>query len=416
MSLVSNFSLMKIAFILYSFPTLSGTFILNQITGLIERGHHVDIYALRQGDVQKTHAGVKEHRLCERTYYWPALPTNAILRYQTAVQLWLIRLIKYPKTVFQFFSTLKYFNRVPPSLLLWAPLPFLGKRHYDIIHCHFGPSGIQGALLREIDLMEGRLITTFHGYDINRHKYGENYYSWLFRHGDLYTANTSFTAKRAITLGCPPDKIEILPAGVDMSKYSFKPRQSSPNGFVNIITVARLAEEKGIEYSVNAIAKVIATRPNIRYQIVGDGYLREPIEKLINDLGIGKKVELMGWKTADELTRLYDDAHIFVLSSVATNSGDQEGQGLVLQEAQAAGLPVLSTSVGGIPEGIVDGRSGFLVPERDVGAIVERLTYLIEHPELWPKMGNVGRKFVEDRYDIETLNDKLVNIYERLLR
>jgi colanic acid/amylovoran biosynthesis glycosyltransferase len=88
---------------------------------------------------------------------------------------------------------------------------------------------------------------------------------------------------------------------------------------------------------------------------------------------------------------------------------------LVLQEAQAVGLPIVSTSVGGIPEGMLDGKSGFLVPERDVDALSDRLRYLVEHPELWPEMGRCGRRLVEEKYDIKMLNSKLVRIYDALL-
>jgi colanic acid/amylovoran biosynthesis glycosyltransferase len=115
------------------------------------------------------------------------------------------------------------------------------------------------------------------------------------------------------------------------------------------------------------------------------------------------------------LRKLFQEADIFVLTSVKATDGDMEGQGLVLQEAQAVGLPVLSTLHNGIPEGVIDGKSGFLVPERDVDALTERLQYLIEHPELWPEMGRCGRKFVEVKYDIKMLNSKLVRIYDALL-
>jgi colanic acid/amylovoran biosynthesis glycosyltransferase len=119
--------------------------------------------------------------------------------------------------------------------------------------------------------------------------------------------------------------------------------------------------------------------------------------------------------TQDEVRELYADSHIFILSSVTAANGDREGQGLVLQEAQAMGLPVLSTLHNGIPDGVLDGESGFLVPEKDADALAEKLTYLIENPENWPEMGLAGRKFVEERYDINKLNDRLVKIYEQIL-
>ena len=109
-----------------------------------------------------------------------------------------------------------------------------------------------------------------------------------------------------------------------------------------------------------------------------------------------------------------NESHIFILSSITAKDGDQEGQGLVLQEAQAMGLPILSTYHNGIPEGVVDKKSGFLVPERDVDALADRLNYLIEHPNTWQDMGKTGREFVEKKYDIKKLNQKLVEIYQRL--
>jgi colanic acid/amylovoran biosynthesis glycosyltransferase len=407
---------MKIAFILSSFPNLSNTFILNQITGLIDRGHSIDIYAFKPGDTIKKHENVDKYNLLDLTFYWPALPSNLILQYMKAIGLMLTKFSKHPKFLLQFLISLKYLKHIEPHLLFWSPIPFLRSQDYDIIHCHFGPNGLIGALLRDIGIFRGKLITTFHGYDINRKKFDNHYYKWLFQHGDFYTSNTSFTEKRAVTLGCPPEKIAILPTGIDISKYSFKPRYIGSSGTVNIITVARLAEEKGIEYSIKAIAKVIESHPNINYQIIGDGYLRKSLVKLISDLGISINVELLGWKTVNELTDIYDNAHLFVLSSVTGSAGDCEGQGLVIQEAQALGLPILSSLLGGIPEGMIDGKSGFLVPEKNIHALAEKLKYLIEHPELWPEIGRTGRKFVESKYDIEILNDKLFNIYKALLQ
>ena len=103
------------------------------------------------------------------------------------------------------------------------------------------------------------------------------------------------------------------------------------------------------------------------------------------------------------------------MSSVTASDGDKEGQGLVLQEAQGMGLPVLSTLHNGIPDGVLDGKSGFLVPERDVDGLAQKLDYLLENPQVWSEMGLAGRKFVEQHYDINKLNDKLVQIYQDLL-
>jgi colanic acid/amylovoran biosynthesis glycosyltransferase len=302
-------------------------------------------------------------------------------------------------------------------VLLYSALPWLRQRPYDVIHCHFAPSGVMAVLLREIGALQGTIITTFHGYDVGSYpqKHGINVYEPLFRMGDLYTANTRYTRDRGIALGCPSERIVTLPMGIDLSKFRFTPRQLLPGEPIKILTVGRLVEKKGIEYAVRAVAKVTHAERRIVYRIAGDGPLRGALERLISGLHLDARVQLIGAKTKDEVRDLYADSHLFMLSSVTAADGDKEGQGLVLQEAQATGLPVLSTLHNGIPDGVRDGESGFLVPERDVDALAGRLSELVEHPERWSAMGRAGRAHMEAHYDVERLTDRLVEIYRSLV-
>ena len=107
------------------------------------------------------------------------------------------------------------------------------------------------------------------------------------------------------------------------------------------------------------------------------------------------------------------EAHLFILASVSVE-GDREGQGLVLQEAQMCGLPVIATEHGALPEGMLPDESGFLVPERDAAALAERLGFLLEHPDLWAGLGRKGREFVEARFNIRDLSRRLAGIYEQV--
>ncbi len=110
-------------------------------------------------------------------------------------------------------------------------------------------------------------------------------------------------------------------------------------------------------------------------------------------------------------------AHIYLQPSVTAQNGDSEGGApTTLLEAQASGVPVLSTYHADIPEVVVNGKSGFLVPERDSNALAERLEYLIDHPEEWSTMGREGRKHVEMNYNICKEADNLENIYDALIR
>jgi colanic acid/amylovoran biosynthesis glycosyltransferase len=110
------------------------------------------------------------------------------------------------------------------------------------------------------------------------------------------------------------------------------------------------------------------------------------------------------------------ESDIFLAPSVTSLNGDQEGIPVVLMEALASGMPVISTYHSGIPELIEDGKSGFLTPERDVDALTEKICYLIEHNEKWQDIGNCGRKQVEEKYDINILNERLKLTYNKIAR
>jgi colanic acid/amylovoran biosynthesis glycosyltransferase len=174
--------------------------------------------------------------------------------------------------------------------------------------------------------------------------------------------------------------------------------------------VARLTEIKGHEYAIRAVAKLKVAGAPIRYDVVGDGPLRKKLEELVRELGLETTVVFHGACAGDEIKVLYAQAHLFLLTSVSVE-GDQEGQGLVLQEAQACGLPVIGTQHGALPDGLLDGQSGWLVPQRDVEALAERILSAIAHASDWPALGRAGRKFVETRYDVRNLNRQLVAIY-----
>jgi len=404
---------MKIAFIVSGFPTLSETFILNQITGLLDMGHDVEIFAQFNPKERKVHPGVKKHRLMKRVHYFN-IPQNKIIRILKAISLIIINFHKSPIKILKSLNIFKYGREALSLRLLYLIILFLNKE-FDIIHCHFGPNGILGAYLKEIGI-QGKYVTSFHGYDVNSYPnaVGKGVYNDLFKKGDLFTSNTHYTKQQVLKLGCGENKIIILPVGLRMDRFKFSIRKNQPGELIRILTVGRLVEKKGHEYALRAIAKILTKYKNLIYIIAGDGPLRGKLEYLVLELGIKNYVRFLGAVEQDEVLKLYRKSHIFVLPSVTASNGDREGQALVLQEAQASGLPIISTIHNGIPEGVIDGKSGFLVPERDVDALADKLEYLIKHPELWLELGRCGRDFVKEKYDIKRLNQRLVEIYESL--
>jgi len=403
---------MKVAFIVSEFPVLSETFILNQITGLLDRGYEVEIFAESNPKEKKIHSDVTKYDLIKRTHYFN-IPRNKITRIFKIVYLIIINFYKDPIKILKAInSSLKYRN----TKIIFAAISFLRKR-FDIIHCHFGPNGVLGIYLKEISI-DGELITSFHGYDTSSYPKlrGKNVYNKLFNKCTFFTANSEFTKQQMIKLGCDEKKIDILHEGLRIERFNFFPKKIYSGESIKILTIGRLVEKKGHQYAIRAIAKISEKYKNIEYLIGGEGPLRDKLESLVSDLKIKNYVKFLGAVDQDEVLELYRIAHIFILPSVTASDGDQEGQGLVVQEAQACGLPVISTLHNGIPEGVIDGKTSFLVPERDVDALAERLEYLIQHSEIWPEMGYAGRKFVEEHYNVNRLNEKLVRIYHKLLR
>ena len=407
---------LKVAFMVYEFPILSETFILNQIAGLIDRGCEVDIYAECSGDRNKVHPLVEKYNLLERTYYLPELPNNLLARLVKGVK----SIPRYARVCpRQLWRSLYPFPLTDLTLSLWllhTIIPNL-DRHYDIIHCQFGTQSYRGMAFRQVNAPQAKLITTFRGYDISgflRQK-GENAYRQLFRHGDFFLTNCDFFREKAISIGCPPEKIKVNRSGLDCDRFTYQPRTLPEDGWIQITTTGRLVEKKGIEYVIRAVAKLIPTYPRLRYKIIGEGPLRNHFIDLIKQLDLNENVELMGWRNETEIVETLRNTHIFVAPSVTAANGDRDAPINVLKEAMAIGLPVVSTYHGGIPELVEDGKSGFLVPEKDAIALAEKLAYAIEHPELWSPMGKAGREFVLQHYNLKRINDDLMNIYISLV-
>ncbi len=428
---------LRIAIFVGSFPAVSETFIVRQIVGLLELGHEVDIYAdSREAMGGPIHPEVKKHRLLSRTTFidgppesftwempiwpiwqrtWPPGSETSIhnsSRLLRALPSLVGSFARHPRLTLKTLRPSEYSYRAR-SLSVLHRLAKLSqaKKRYDVLHAHFGPVGNSYRFARE--LWHAPLVVSFHGYDFCTlpRREGVSMYQNLFATADAITVNSGFTRRKMEKLGCPTAKLRSLPVGLDPHAFAFRARNLSVGETVRILTVARLVEIKGVEFVIRALPLLRSTYPNVQYDIVGDGPLRSRLQALVCELGLDKVVTLHGSKGGTEVREIMKDAHLFALTSVSVE-GDQEGQGLVLQEAQACGLPVICTNHGAFPEGIVPGRSGFVVPERDPAAIAERLAWLIQHASHWPDLGTAGRQFVADKYDIGKLNHDLIEIYQ----
>ena len=402
---------MKIAFIVQTFPSLSETFILNQITGLIDLGHEVDIYARSVLLAVKTHQDIEKYKLYGRTCCLEPVPANKAVRILKAVKLLAKSVHKRPLTFLASFNVFKFGRDALSLNLFYAVLPFMG-RTYDILHCHFGPNGNFGAMLKKMGIGL-KLVTMFHGHDIRKGlKEGGQIYKPLFRTADCLLANTPYAHKHLIDFGADPQKIIVHPEGIDIQKFPYRDRRPNTGEHdpIIILTVARLVHERGLPQGIRAVRKLLDSKPDLhlRYHIVGEGLMEEELRKLVDELGLNGTVRFLGGMVQSDVIREFQKADIFLLPSV------EEALGVVLLEAQAIGLPVLATDVGSVRQALRDGESGYLVPPENPDLLAQRLIGLLEHRDRWPEMGRAGRMFVEKYYDIRNLNRRLEEIFENL--
>ena len=165
---------------------------------------------------------------------------------------------------------------------------------------------------------------------------------------------------------------------------------------------------------IRALPLIAARYPDARYLIAGDGHLADRLRALAEELGVSSNVHFLGRLGSVEVRKLYARAAAFVLPSVTAPDGDMEGQGLVLQEAQFCGVPVVSTLHNGIPDGVLDGESGYLVPEGDSRALADAVLRLFDDPVAAERMGRAGHAFVAARYDVHALAKELVSWYKEI--
>jgi colanic acid/amylovoran biosynthesis glycosyltransferase len=290
-------------------------------------------------------------------------------------------------------------------------------RDYQIklIHAQFAWDGIFMLPLKKHFKIP--LITTFRGLDI--YGFGNNLVyrmqlKKLFSQGDLFLAVSKKIAEKAVSLGCPENKIMVLYGGIDIEKFKDHPKDLQKKE-VNVLMCGRFVEKKGFEYGIRAFAQTYQKHQNLRLKIIGFGPLEEKIRSLVQELGIEKATSMLGKLNHQQVAEALTQTDIFMMGFVTAKNGDREGIPNVLKEAQAVAVPVISTYHAGVPEVVMDGKTGFLVKERDVAALAQRLNYLIENPKLRNELGENGRKFMREKFNVVEQTQKLEELYKKLI-
>ncbi|WP_100487023.1 glycosyltransferase [Sporolactobacillus pectinivorans] len=405
---------MKILFFVGEFPKLSQTFILNQITGLIDAGHDIKIIAKRSAPGQRVHADAVSYRLAEKTVYYDKNGKNGKL--QKVFSLiknfsCLSGALLFGKNVTGRVS-LKELIRYPNLVFLIRTLSKTDLSDREVILAHFGPNGILARKCIEMGLLKGRLFTAFHGYDMLRYinEKGKDAYRDLFHSPAVLLPISNFWEKRCIELGADPKRITVHHMGIDLKKFSGYPAR--PERLLRIVSAARFVEKKGLEYGIAAVARLVEKGYNVHYEIAGDGPLKDKLNGLISLRPLADHVHLAGWKTQDEWIEIMKDAQIVLAPSVTADDGDMEGIPVQLMEAMAMEKIVVSTVHSGIPELIHDRENGYLVMEKDAEGLADTIERIMKNTDKWPELVRNARRTVESQCNIVRQNEKLIQIFE----
>ncbi len=294
----------------------------------------------------------------------------------------------------------------------------LRARRPKLVYAHFAPDG--HAALQLAEQLDVPLVTALHGYDVTlsdqqmgKTRLGREYLQGrtaLQQKGALFLSCSSFVRQRGLAMGYPADRTIVHAIGVDVDKFR-PPVNRKRESFV--LFVGRMVEKKGCGSLIEAMAQVQRSHPAAGLVLIGDGRLRPAYEALAHSLGV--RCRFLGTQPASVVRDWMSRASIFCVPSVVAASGDAEGFGMVFIEAQAMGLPVVSTLSGGIPEAVRHGETGLLVTEKDASGLAEAILLLLQNEELWQRYSLAGRRNVVDHFNLLRQTERLEQIFEQLL-
>ena len=375
----------RIGILIPEFPGQTHIFFWREIEALRSCGADVKIISTRKPGSENFH---EFHNQVGDTFYLTTLPVLRILLFFVCNISWLLRSLSY---CFKLHGGLRTKLRTTLFIPFSANLIMYCRKHH-INHMHVHSSADAAHIVSLAGLSnEFTYSICVHG---NLNQYGDNHAAKFRKASFIVTVTNPLSREVSSVLpDIPSSRIPVIPMGVDIEK--FRPRahknQSSPN-FV-ITSVSRLAHVKGHSFALQALAKL----PNsirFRYNVVGDGDMREALEKEAKDLGIADKVEFFGFQKEGEVYEILQQTDIFMLTSF----GYGEAAPVAIMEAMACGVTPICSIIGGTTDMITDRHDGTLVKQKDVNHITEALMYLLSDRDRLQEISMNARKTAETKF------------------
>ncbi len=295
------------------------------------------------------------------------------------------------------------------------------RRPFALVHAHFGHNGLYALPYAQVFRLP--LVVTVHGRDVTilvgPDRWLPEFWHYnagsraLFSRTTLFLSASTELAELLVEAGCPEDKIRIHRLGIDLDAFAFRERE--PEGVPQVLMVGRLVPKKGFHFGLRAFARTVQAGIDARLRIVGNGPQRTELERLARDLGVGDRVAFAGALPHAQVRQAMEESAVLLAPSVVASNMDRESGLIVAKEASAVGVPVVAHWHGGLPDIVEDGKTGFLVPERDVGRLAERLATLLRQPGLRRDFGRAARGKMEREYDIRKANARLETFYDEAI-
>ena len=395
----------RIVYYLWSFPTLSETFIQREIGALIKAGMPLEVIAHEVEDLELL--GHDARALMERTHYLTKIDRRTAIGY--AWNLFWRRPLGFINFFFYIVGS-RYDGRKCPAMdrdVLGRAVHLatvLREKEADHVHAPWASTDAFVALTAA-RLLEISYTVQARAYDIHRHTSAVGLPLKL-AHADFVVTNSSYN--EAILRSLLPcgmgGKVRKIYNGIDISRFQPRARAPRAENGVKLLSVGDLVEPKGFDYLIRA-CKILKERGyTVRCRIIGGRLTAEinnyiELMKLRKALRLEEEVLFIGRQPFDRVLEEYQDADIFVLPAVTAKHGGRDITPNALIEAMAMKLAVVSTTSGAIPEIVQNGVSGILLPPRDAGALAATIIQLIENPLFRVELGNNARKRIEERFD-----------------
>ena len=361
---------------------------------------------LKSHDIDGTHV----NRFRYAPANWEILTHEEGAPSKMASKPWL-QLLAIPYIINGFFQCLRICRK-------WRP---------DVIHAHW-PFPHAYIALGAAKLFKIPLVLNFHGAElllIRKKKWVKPLLKFAIGQAQAVFANSSFTASKIKAIR--DVNVEWSPYGTTLEESGLSPRTSSGdtpqlpvphpvNSKFKILFVGRHIERKGIRYLIEA-AKYLST-DKFEIRIVGGGDLTEQLKKqaaLLDENSQPANIIFTGKLSPEDLANEYRTANVFTLPAIVDSKGDTEGLGVVLIEAMELGLPIVASNVGGIPDVVIDGESGILVPEKDPVALADAFKRLEADPALIEQLLAGARKRISECFTWDGIIERQVEVYKRVV-